>query len=75
VAGANALRAIVNFARDLDIGIIAEGQPSPDQPCAPPAAAPLPSAQGLYFSAAVSAEQAGRLLKDSPRPAPKEDEA
>ncbi|MGG2023608.1 EAL domain-containing protein [Pseudomonas sp. S8] len=74
VAGANALRAIVNFARDLDIGIIAEGQPSPDQPCAPPAAAPLPSARGLYFSAAVSAEQAGRLLKDSAHPAPKEDE-
>ncbi|MDT3314313.1 EAL domain-containing protein [Pseudomonas sp. rhizo66] len=75
VASANALRAIVNFARDLDIGIIAEGQPSPDQPCTPPAATPLPSTRGMYFSAAVSAEQAGHLLKDSARLAPKEDEA
>ena len=75
VAGANALRAIVNFARDLDIGIIADGQPSPDLPCATVAAPPLPSARGRYFSAAVSAEQAGRLLKESCRLAPKEDEA
>jgi diguanylate cyclase (GGDEF)-like protein/PAS domain S-box-containing protein len=75
VAGANALRAIVNFARDLGIGIIAEGQPSPEQPRAPSAAAALPSARGLYFSAAVSAEQAGYLLKDSARLTPKEDEA
>lgn len=75
VAGANALRAIVNFARDLDIGIIAEGQPSSDQPCTPPAAPPLPSARGMYFSAAVSAEQAGHLLKDSARLTPREDEA
>jgi len=75
VAGANALRAIVNFARDLGIGIIAEGQPSPEQPRAPSAATALPSARGLYFSAAVSAEQAGHLLKDSSLLAPKEDEA
>ena len=75
VAGANALRAIVNFARDLGIGIIAEGQPSSDQPCTPPAAPPLPSARGMYFSAAVSTEQAGHLLKDSCRLTPKEDEA
>ncbi|MGF6666572.1 EAL domain-containing protein (putative c-di-GMP-specific phosphodiesterase class I) [Pseudomonas monsensis] len=75
-AGANALRAIVNFARDLDIGIIAEGQPSADQPVVPPVA-PLPSAQGLYFSAAVSPEQAGRLLRDDRQLAPpaQEDEA
>ncbi|WP_339432883.1 MULTISPECIES: GGDEF/EAL domain-containing response regulator [unclassified Pseudomonas] len=63
-AGASALRAIVNFARDLDIGIIAEGQPTPGQHPAPPTAAALPSAQGLYFSEAVSAEQAGQLLRD-----------
>lgn len=75
-AGANALRAIVNFARDLDIGIIAEGQPSADQPVVPPVA-PLPSAQGLYFSAAVGPEQAGRLLRDDRQLAPpaQEDEA
>ncbi|POA47538.1 two-component system response regulator [Pseudomonas sp. MPR-ANC1] len=64
VAGANALRAIVNFARDLDIGIIAEGQPPQNRHYAASAVAPLPSAQGLYFSEAVSAEQAGQLLKD-----------
>jgi hypothetical protein len=29
----------------------------------------------MYFSAAVSAEQAGHLLKDSCRLTPKEDEA
>lgn len=77
VAGANALRAIVNFARDLDIGIIAEGQTPLNRPDVPRAEAPLPSAQGLYFSEAVSAEQAGRLLRDVPRaaPSPKEDEA
>ncbi|MBC8999013.1 EAL domain-containing protein [Pseudomonas sp. N40(2020)] len=64
VAGANALRAIVNFARDLDIGIIAEGPPKPEQHFAPSTVSPLPSAQGLYFIEAVSAEEAGQLLRD-----------
>ncbi|CAI8850354.1 diguanylate cyclase [Pseudomonas sp. IT-P258] len=75
-AGANSLRAIVNFARDLGIGIITEGVQPSDRPRAPASTAPLPSAQGLYFSEAVSAEQAARLLKDGNMapPSSREDE-
>ncbi|MHA3736496.1 GGDEF/EAL domain-containing response regulator [Pseudomonas sp. Eth.TT006] len=62
-AGANTLRAIVNFARDLDIGIIAEGLlPQERSPSSTP---PLGSATGLSYGAAVSPEQASRLLRDS----------
>ncbi|WP_409299929.1 diguanylate cyclase domain-containing protein [Pseudomonas sp. KCJK8993] len=73
---ANTLRAIVNFARDLDIGIIAEGAPpSPQQPAAP-APSLLPSVQSLYFSEAVSPQQAILLLKEKNKvaPLPQEDE-
>ncbi|QXI16820.1 GGDEF/EAL domain-containing response regulator [Pseudomonas hamedanensis] len=73
-ASANALRAIVNFARDLDIGIITEGQTAPEAPLIEGSEAPLSSAQGLYFSEAVSAEQAEQLLRNSELP-PKGNEA
>jgi diguanylate cyclase (GGDEF)-like protein/PAS domain S-box-containing protein len=73
--GANALRAIVNFARDLDIGIITEGHVTLNQACAPDASALSPGAQSLCFSEAVSAEQAGQLLRDeSAAPAARENE-
>lgn len=70
-AGANTLRAIINFARDLGIGIIAEGVQPSDLCNALQPTAPLISAQGLHFSEAVNPDQAVRLLKagnmDTPR--------
>lgn len=75
-AGANSLRAIVNFARDLGIGIITEGVQPSDRPRTPESAAPLSSVQGLYFSEAVNPEQAARLLRDGSitPPSSREDE-
>ncbi|MHB2249582.1 GGDEF/EAL domain-containing response regulator [Pseudomonas fitomaticsae] len=74
--GANTLRAIVNFARDLAIGISAEGVLLSDQDNAPASPAPLKNVQGLYLSEAVSPEQAARLLKDASvtTPLPRGDE-
>lgn len=74
---ANTLRAIVNFARDLDIGIIAEGAPPSSHPPAEPSCSTLPSVQSLYFSEAVSSRQAAQLLKERRQGAPlsREDEA
>ncbi|MBV4477113.1 GGDEF/EAL domain-containing response regulator [Pseudomonas botevensis] len=73
--GANTLRAIVNFARDLAIDISAEGVQPADSGGAL-AAAPLNNVQGLCFSEAVSPEQAARLLKDGSAAAllPREDQ-
>ena len=61
-AGANTLKAIINFARDLGIGIIAEGGQQPGQPHMPTPEAPLVAAQGLYFREALSPERAVRML-------------
>ncbi|MGY2440588.1 GGDEF/EAL domain-containing response regulator [Pseudomonas sp. SDO52101_S400] len=74
--GANRLRAIVNFARDLAIDISAEGVTPEDQGSALVPCAPLKNVQGFCLSEAVSPEQAGRLLKDGSAAAmlPKEDE-
>ncbi len=74
--GANRLRAIVNFARDLAIDISAEGVTPEDQGSALVSCAPLKNVQGFSLSEAVSPEQAARLLKDwsAAAPLPKEDE-
>jgi diguanylate cyclase (GGDEF)-like protein/PAS domain S-box-containing protein len=60
MAGANTLKAIINFARDLGIGIIAESGQQPGH--MPTSGAPLVAAQGLYFSEALSPEHAARML-------------
>ncbi|NYH10148.1 putative bifunctional diguanylate cyclase/phosphodiesterase [Pseudomonas moraviensis] len=75
-AGANRLRAIVNFARDLAIDISAEGTLPADQDAALTSGPPLNNVQGLCPREAVSPEQAARLLKDASvaAPLPREDE-
>lgn len=75
-AGANRLRAIVNFARDLAIDISAEGPLPSDQDTAHTSGPPLKNVQGLCPREAVSPEQAAKLLKDASVAAPlhREDE-
>ncbi|MCU0089751.1 diguanylate cyclase [Pseudomonas koreensis] len=75
-AGANRLRAIINFARDLAIDISAEGILPSDQDTALTSGPPLQNVQGLCPREAVSPEQAARLLKDASvaAPLPREDE-
>ncbi|WP_409316033.1 EAL domain-containing protein [Pseudomonas sp. KCJK9016] len=74
--GASRLRAIVNFARDLAIDISAEGIQSSDQGALLASSATLKNVQGLCLSAAVSPEQAARLLKagSASTPFPGEDD-
>ncbi|WP_248742638.1 MULTISPECIES: putative bifunctional diguanylate cyclase/phosphodiesterase [unclassified Pseudomonas] len=74
--GANRLRAIVNFARDLAIDISAEGVQPDVQGATLVPGVPLKNVQGFCLSAAVSPEQAARLLKDASAaaPLPREDE-
>ena len=75
-SGANTLRAIVNFARDLAIDISAEGTLPSDQDRAQASGPSLKNVQGLCPREAVSPEQAARLLKDArvAAPLPREDE-
>jgi diguanylate cyclase (GGDEF)-like protein/PAS domain S-box-containing protein len=66
------VRAIMNIARELDIGVIAEGVETAEQ-CRMLASAGLPMhAQGYYFSAAVSATDAEVLLRRGALTAPVE---
>jgi predicted signal transduction protein with EAL and GGDEF domain len=62
-ASATTLRAIINFARDVGIGIIAEGVETQEQRSSLMATGSPMNAQGHYFSQAVSSQQAAELLK------------
>ena len=62
-ASATTLRAIINFAREVGIGIIAEGVETQEQRSSLMATGSPMNAQGHYFSQAVSSQQAAELLK------------
>jgi EAL domain-containing protein (putative c-di-GMP-specific phosphodiesterase class I) len=62
-ASATTLRAIINFARDVGIGIIAEGVETQEQRSSLMATGSPMNAQGYFFSKAVSSQQAAELLK------------
>ncbi|PZW91177.1 PAS domain S-box-containing protein/diguanylate cyclase (GGDEF)-like protein [Pseudomonas sp. 478] len=62
-ASANTLRAIINFAREVGIGIIAEGVETQEQRSSLMATGSPMNAQGYFFSKAVSSQQAAELLK------------
>jgi EAL domain-containing protein (putative c-di-GMP-specific phosphodiesterase class I) len=58
---ARTVRAIINFARELDIGVITEGVETEDQLDISNATSII--AQGFYFSDAIDAEHAEALLR------------
>jgi len=60
---ATTLRAIINFARELGIGIIADGVETREQRAQLIATGSTSEAQGFYFSAAVDNRRAGELLR------------
>ncbi|WP_447794014.1 EAL domain-containing protein [Pseudomonas farris] len=62
-ASATTLRAIINFAREVGIGIIAEGVETQEQRSSLMATGSPMNAQGHYFSQAVNSQQAAELLK------------
>lgn len=57
------IRAIMNIARELDIGVIAEGVETEDQRRMLAATGSTTSAQGYYFSEAVDLPHASELLR------------
>jgi diguanylate cyclase (GGDEF)-like protein/PAS domain S-box-containing protein len=57
------VRAIINLARELGIGVIAEGVETEEQRRLLLASGSTTQAQGFYFSAAVDADRAGDLLR------------
>jgi diguanylate cyclase (GGDEF)-like protein/PAS domain S-box-containing protein len=61
-ASATTLRAIINFARDVGIGIIAEGVETQEQRTSLMSTGSPMNAQGYFFSKAVSSQQAAELL-------------
>ncbi|NVZ61005.1 EAL domain-containing protein [Pseudomonas gingeri] len=60
---ANTLRAIINFAREVGIGIIAEGVETLEQRSSLIATGSPMNAQGYYFSKAVDSQHASQLLQ------------
>ncbi|MNF91373.1 Phytochrome-like protein cph2 [compost metagenome] len=60
---ATTLRAIINFARDVGIGIIAEGVETQEQRTTLMSSGGAMQAQGHYFSTVVDSGQAAELLK------------
>ncbi|SFL99296.1 EAL domain-containing protein [Pseudomonas sp. NFACC46-3] len=60
---ATTLRAIINFARDVGIGIIAEGVETQEQRATLMSSGGAMQAQGHYFSTVVDSGQAAELLK------------
>lgn len=67
---ATTIRAIINFARELGIGIVAEGVETREQHALLISTGSTIQAQGFYFSAAVDSAHAGELLRQG-RIAPK----
>jgi len=59
---ATTLRAIINFAREVGIGIIAEGVETHEQRHSLMATGSPMTAQGYYFSEAVDSHRAAELL-------------
>ena len=62
-ASASTLRAIINFAREMGIGVIAEGVETQEQRDSLISTGSPITAQGFYFSKAVSPLQASELLQ------------
>jgi diguanylate cyclase (GGDEF)-like protein/PAS domain S-box-containing protein len=62
-ASATTIRAIINFAHELGIGIIAEGVETREQRAQLIATGSTMQAQGFYFSEAVDSTRAGELLR------------
>ncbi|MCU1736283.1 MULTISPECIES: bifunctional diguanylate cyclase/phosphodiesterase [unclassified Pseudomonas] len=62
VESATTLRAIINFAREVGIGIIAEGVETQEQRHSLMATGSPMTAQGYYFSKAVDSQRASELL-------------
>jgi diguanylate cyclase (GGDEF)-like protein/PAS domain S-box-containing protein len=57
------IRAIVNFAQDIGIAVIAQGVETEEQTELLSAAGTTTQAQGFHFSKAVNADRAGELLR------------
>jgi diguanylate cyclase (GGDEF)-like protein/PAS domain S-box-containing protein len=57
------INAIVNFARDMGIGVIAEGVETEQQRDLLTSTDTMTQAQGFHFSQAVSADRAGDVLR------------
>jgi diguanylate cyclase (GGDEF)-like protein/PAS domain S-box-containing protein len=57
------IRAIVNFAHDIGIGVIAQGVETAQQRDLLTSTDPMTQAQGFHFSKPVTADRAGELLR------------
>lgn len=57
------IRAIVNFARDIGIGVIAQGVETEQQCALLNSTDTMTKAQGFHFSKAVGADRAGEFLR------------
>jgi diguanylate cyclase (GGDEF)-like protein/PAS domain S-box-containing protein len=57
------IRAIVNFAHDIGIGVIAQGVETEQQRDLLTSTGPMTQAQGFHFSKPVTADRAGELLR------------
>jgi diguanylate cyclase (GGDEF)-like protein/PAS domain S-box-containing protein len=68
---AAAMRAILAFARDMGIAVIAQGVETEQQSTLLKQTDSATQAQGFHFSKAVSAEKAGELLRKGSLGAPK----
>jgi EAL domain-containing protein (putative c-di-GMP-specific phosphodiesterase class I) len=62
---AAAIAAIIHFAREIGIDVIAQGVETPEQCAMLEGSPPHTQAQGYHFSAPVSASEAGRFLRAS----------
>jgi diguanylate cyclase (GGDEF)-like protein/PAS domain S-box-containing protein len=70
------IRAIINIARELDIDVMAEGVETEEQRSLLAATGATTHAQGYFFSEAVDAGRAGRMLRmGSMKPMPQHDES
>jgi diguanylate cyclase (GGDEF)-like protein len=61
---ATTIRAIVNFARDIGVTVIAQGVETEEQSDLLTSIGVLRQAQGVAFSNAVGADRAGEILRD-----------
>jgi diguanylate cyclase (GGDEF)-like protein/PAS domain S-box-containing protein len=61
---ATMIRAIINIARELNIGVIAEGVETEEQRSMLASTGSTTHAQGYFFSEAVTADRAAELLRD-----------